>query len=88
MSNWVNSVCNDGIYCANGLGTSDTSSPYVSIAAMLIESYALDSAWSVASAISNGLDSPSDLFFLGDDSIVKVCELLSGNIFRTVLMYI
>lgn len=53
-------------------GTSSPSGPYLSIVAMLVESYVLESAWSIAAAISFSLSAPS-YFILGtNDSIIKV----------------
>ncbi len=51
----------------------DTSSPYLGIVAMLVESYALECAWSTAAAISVGLKDPSFSLFVANDSTVKVC---------------
>ncbi len=58
----------------DGLG--NNCSPYLSIVTMLVESYALECAWSLGAAISVGLDSSSLYLFVANDSIVKVCELI------------
>ncbi len=65
----------------NGLhgssGTSDAGAPYLSIVAMLVESYFLDSAWSIATAVSASVHTPSFHLFVTNDSVIKVCELSS-----------
>jgi hypothetical protein len=54
---------------------SEAASPYLSIVAMLVESYALDSGWSLAAAISFALSSPSEIMFATNDPTIKVCDL-------------
>ncbi len=69
------------------LGTSDASSPYLSIVAMLIESYVVDSAWSLATAISVASSSPSAYMFITNDSTVKVRnDLVSFGVY--IYLYI
>lgn len=46
----------------------------MSVVAMLVESYALESVWSLVAAILYGLDSPLVVLFMGNDSTVKVRE--------------
>lgn len=53
-------------------GMSPTSGPYLGIVAMLVESFALESVWSIGSAVSVGLRHPSILLFGTCDSTVKV----------------
>ncbi len=55
-------------------GTVDDSTPYLNIVAMLIESYALDSTWSLATAVSTHVKSSSSYLFVTNDSTVKVCN--------------
>lgn len=55
-------------------GASDDGSPYLSVVAMLVESYVLDAAWSLASAVSFASKSPSQLLFLTNDPTIKVCD--------------
>lgn len=66
-------MCNSGLH--DSLGMSEAASPYLSIVTMLVESYILDSAWSLAAAISLALVSPSQLMFIAEDSTIKVCDL-------------
>ncbi len=54
----------------------NASTPYLSIVAMLVESYALDSAWSFAAALSYQLDSPGVVLLVDNDSTVKVCKFI------------
>lgn len=56
-------------------GMSEAASPYLSIVAMLVESYSLDAAWSLASALSYALGSPSQIMLVTNDSTIKVCDL-------------
>lgn len=51
---------------------SKVTSPYLSIVAMLVESYVLDAAWSLVTATSYALHVPSDLLFQTNDSTIKV----------------
>lgn len=79
------------MYDNNGLhnhpGMSDAGRPYLSIVAVLVESYALDSAWSLATAISFASSSPSFYLFITNDSIIKVCNSASlMGILHTHLM--
>lgn len=53
----------------------EATSAYLSIVAMLVESYILESAWSLASAISVTLNSPIYMMFTTNDSMIKVCDL-------------
>ncbi len=46
---------------------------------MLVESYALESAWSIISAISYGIINPAVVLFMGSDSTIKVCVIYHGN---------
>lgn len=55
---------------------SNIASPYLSIVTVLVESYALDSAWSLAAAISYAVSNPSYILFLEVDSTVKVRDFL------------
>jgi hypothetical protein len=55
---------------------SEAASPYLSIVAILVESYFLESAWSLASAIAFAVDSPSNFLFQTVDSNIKVRDLL------------
>lgn len=55
---------------------SEAASPYLSIITMLVESYVLDAAWSLATGISVITGSPSMLMFAGNDSTIKVYGLL------------
>lgn len=67
-------MCNNRLHEA-GPGMSGASSPYLSIVAVLVESYVLDSAWSLAIAISDFLHSPAYLLFMTADSSIKVRDL-------------
>lgn len=60
-------------------GLSGTSNPYLSIIAVLVESYSLDSAWSIATAVSINSNSPSSYLFVPNDSTIKVCHSTQGN---------
>lgn len=51
-------------------------SPYPGVITMLVESYALSSAWSLGTVISLVLDSPSFLLFSINDSTVRVRDFL------------
>ena len=68
------SNCNNSLH-DSGPGTLDASSPYLSIVAMLIESYALDSTWSLTTAVTFALDNPIYPLFETADSTVKVRDL-------------
>ncbi|KAF9443741.1 hypothetical protein P691DRAFT_778695 [Macrolepiota fuliginosa MF-IS2] len=50
----------------NMMGVSENSKQYMGIVAMLIESYALESAWTLAALISQFLDNESAAVFLGN----------------------
>lgn len=69
----------------DNIGTTDASSPYLNIVAMLIESYILDSAWSLATAISIASNGPSVYLFIANNSTVKVCDLVTSEISFTNL---
>lgn len=56
----------------DSLGMSETTSPYLNVVAMLVESYALEVIWSVASAISFALGDPSERMLSTNDSTIKV----------------
>lgn len=43
---------------------------------MLVESYALESAWSIGAAISGAVDSPAIYLFMMNDSTIKVFKLI------------
>lgn len=60
-------------------GMSDTTSPYLSIISMLVESYALDCAWSIGTAILASFRSPIFRLFVTNDSIIKVCDLITAR---------
>ena len=66
-------MCNNELY--DSPGTSEAAGPYLSIVAMLVESYLLEAAWSIAVAISSGVRNPSALMFQTGDSTVKVRDL-------------
>jgi len=51
---------------------SESASPYLSVVAMLVESYILDAAWSLASAISYGVGNPSGFMFVTNDPFIKI----------------
>lgn len=55
---------------------SDTTSPYLGIVAMLVETYALEFAWSLVAAILYASGNASELLFVTNDCIIKVCDLL------------
>ena len=70
----MNQIC-DNRFHGIGPGMLDVSNPYLSIVAMLVESYALDSAWSLITAVTVSLTNPSFLLFQAGDSVAKVRDL-------------
>jgi len=54
------------------MGMSEVASPYLSIAVMLIESYALSAAWSLATTITYVVNDPSRLLFGSTDAFIQV----------------
>ncbi len=58
------------------LGTINASTPYLSIVAMLVESYALDSAWSFVAALLFILGSSGISIVAPSDSAIKVCNFV------------
>lgn len=61
-------------------GTLEAASPYPGVVTMLVESYSLNSAWSLGTVISLVLDSPSFMLFSTNDSIVRVRDLGPSHI--------
>ncbi|KAF9440773.1 hypothetical protein P691DRAFT_686520 [Macrolepiota fuliginosa MF-IS2] len=61
----------------NTMGASETSKQYMGIVAMLIESYALESAWTLAILISEVLDNaPATAFFDDCDAAIEIIAYL------------
>ncbi|KAF9444766.1 hypothetical protein P691DRAFT_635204, partial [Macrolepiota fuliginosa MF-IS2] len=61
----------------NIMGASETSKQYMGIVAMLIESYALESAWTLAALISGFLVSSTvGTFFIDCDSFIEIIAYL------------
>ncbi|KAF9444754.1 hypothetical protein P691DRAFT_834537 [Macrolepiota fuliginosa MF-IS2] len=59
------------------MGASESSKQYMGIAAMLIESYALESAWTIALLISEVLDNaPVAAFFANCDPVIEIIAYL------------
>lgn len=53
-------------------GTLAPSGPYLSLVAILVESFALESVWGITAIILYGFNNPSYILFMANDSTIKV----------------
>lgn len=54
------------------LGVSEIASQYMNIAAILTESYALESVWSLVAMILNAIDNPANILFIQCENYIRV----------------